>query len=300
MSVSSIFPNMPMNPPRPTAMEPLAGAAAQPALDIVALCPRFPAWGPAARYAAELAMALGATLTGLYIGKPLSSASPAGVPPALEREWLAYMHDEVRAAVVAGSGFVHWASRFTPSPHWQVALGDPAEALRTVGDWSDLLVLEHGEHTRGDPSGLIASAVLSGLACILVPEAAYVPGRLERVAVAWDDTALATRALHAALPLLHRASEVVLLCSERSWEVPGSLPERLAFDARKHLVERGIVFAVEPVGQGGDAILAAASRHRADLLVMGANGKHRFNVRYLDPDTDYVLHHAGLPLFLKH
>lgn len=273
--------------------------------DILVYCDDFRVWSPTARYAAELAAALDASLTGLHVGTRIPLEAPQGTPPPLLAEFIAYVQDDIQAAMVAGQHFAHWAQQFgVKSTAWQVALGDAADILCVAGNWNDVLVVERSSGRIEDPLGLISEVLLSGLACLVVPEMTYAVGRLERIAVAWNGSPASTRALHGAMPLLRRATQVVLLRAARPKSLRSEVAFEPEFDPEDYLRARGIQVRTESIEandeEAADALLTAASRNRADLLVMGAFGKMRFHEWYLGGTTRQVLQYAGLPLFMAH
>ena len=77
-----------------------------------------------------------------------------------------------------------------------------------------------------------------------------------------------------------------------------------AFDPRAYLRARDIEVKTESIeaneDEAGDTLLTVASRNRADLLVMGAFSKRRFNEWALGGTTRHVLQYASLPLFMAH
>lgn len=273
--------------------------------DILVNCDDFRIFSPAVRYAAELAATLDASLTGIHVEAPIPSRAPDAMPPSLMAEFIAYTQDEIQSAMVAGTRFAEWARDFgVPSTRWQVALGDAAAIFCVAGNWSDLLVLERGNGGVDDSIRLISEVLLSGLPCLVVPEMTYAVGRIERVAVAWNGSPASTRALHAAMPMLRRAAHVILLLGARPDPHAVDVACKPVFDPRRYLRARGIDVVTESIeasaDEVGDTLLTAASRNRADLLVMGAFGKKRFNEWYLGGTTRHVLQYAGVPLFMRH
>lgn len=270
-------------------------------MDILVHCADIRAWPPAARYAAELAASLGASLTGIYISPPLPLEVPGGMPTLVGAELIAYAHDQVQAAMLAGPRFAAWAGQFgAKNAQWQVALGDPADVLRKAGNWNDIIVLERRNSSIARSIDLIGETLLSGFACVVVPEATYAIGRLERIAIAYDGSCASIRALHAALPLLSKATHGVLLHGKWSSERPAGVGD---FDPHGHLAMHGIATEIETLDasadEAGDALLEAASRNRIDLVVAGVAGKSRFGDIRLDPIPRYLLQYAGVPLYLR-
>lgn len=269
--------------------------------DILAYCADIRTWSPGARYAAELAAAVDASLTGIHIAPQLPLKTPEGAPASVGAELIAYAQDEVQAAMMAGPRFAAWARQFgVQRTQWQVALGDVVDILGVAANWSDVVVFERQSAAAERSIDVISETLLSGFACIVVPEATYAIGRLERIAVVYDGSSASIRALHDALPLLGKATHVVLL--RGNW--PTERPEgQLTFDPQHHLAQHGIAIETEDLDVGADeaadALLEAASRHRVDLVVAGAPGKSRFGDVHLDPIPRHLLQYASVPLYLK-
>lgn len=269
--------------------------------DILACCANIHAWSSGARYAAELAASLHATLTGIHIAPALPMKMPQGAPAAVTAELVAYAQDEVQAAMLAGPRFAIWARQFGVScAQWQVALGDPVDILGIAGNWNDLIVFGRQSAEAACSIDVISEMLLSGFACIVVPEATYAIGRLERIAVLCDGSSASIRSLHDAIPLLRKAAHVVLL--RGNWPAQRPLGTR-AFDPQRHLSNHGISSESENLdasaAEAADALLEAASRQRVDLIVGGATGKNRFGDVHLDPIPRYLLQYASVPLYLK-
>lgn len=274
--------------------------------DLLAYCTDFRQWTPGTAYAAELAAVIGGSLTGLYASRPLPTLPPAGNVVSALAEWMAEATNELHCAMLAGREFAAWARGLgAKDARWQVALGDPRDILDAAGSTADLIVLDRPEGADGgSPGTLLRAAVLSDRPCIVVPPRSCVLGRLERIALAWDGSATATRSLHAAVPLLRHASDVLLLRAAQAL-LPGHGSEHWPlFDPLAHLAAHGITAREEVIATrgvtAGHTLLEVCSIQRADLLVAGANGKARRSEGRLGETTDYLMQHATLPLFFRH
>ena len=127
----------------------------------------------------------------------------------------------------------------------------------------DLAVVAQAEPETGGIDDLIAQAALfqSGHPALVVPYIQTAPFRLDRIAVLWDGSAPATRAIVGAMPFLHRAQtiDLVSIMGERDLrqELGGA-------DMRKHLSRHGL--NVEPKTTAND------ERHyRDDSELCGRN-----------------------------
>ncbi|KRA65025.1 universal stress protein UspA [Caulobacter sp. Root655] len=118
------------------------------------------------------------------------------------------------------------------------------------------------------------------------------------VLVAWDGGKEASRALRTALPLLEKASSVVVAgapdASSRSFDL-----DRLV----QFLAARGVTATARVLTGSGDAaglLLGAAREVGADMLVAGAFGHPRLQEFIFGGTTRSLLNSDGPSLFLSH
>jgi nucleotide-binding universal stress UspA family protein len=118
------------------------------------------------------------------------------------------------------------------------------------------------------------------------------------VAVAWDGGKEASRAARTALPLLEKASRVVILCAPSASSRNFDGGRLQAFFA-----DRGVTAEVEVITESGDAaqlLLGACKRLGAGLLVAGAFGHPRLQEYIFGGTTRTLLNNDGPSLFLSH
>lgn len=276
--------------------------------DILVYSDSFKRWGAGIEYAARLASAFDAHLTGIWI-----CASPTASIPALEEpELLAELLDatldlEKEAFASAASFEAHVLKLGQRKASWQVAEGAVPEALGLAGCWHDLLVVERADRVTWGSLSAVGSIVLGtgGLPCIVVPADAPVRNPLlDTVAIAWNGSTEALRAVHAALPLLRRARRVVILHGEQRPPV-GTAAWQPRFDLTGYLLRHDVGVESRMITGAseedvGTALLRAAGEAGAGLLVMGAYGHTRFREWVLGGVTRYVLEHLELPVLLRH
>jgi nucleotide-binding universal stress UspA family protein len=140
----------------------------------------------------------------------------------------------------------------------------------------------------------------SGRPAILLPGSVK-PAPFDHVAIAWDGSRVAARAVADATPLLARASRISVITvideKELREENPGA---RLA----RGLQERGLL--AEPLAalnDGGDiatTLQENAIQSGAGLLVMGGYGHTRIRDFVLGGATDGVLRDLRLPILISH
>ncbi|MEI7037413.1 universal stress protein [Fulvimonas yonginensis] len=273
--------------------------------DIVVNAINFETWPRGAQYGARLAALMEASLTGAYIYPSPLYAMPSFSTPELIQAVTDTARVLEAGAMAAERPFVAWANDMgVERAAWMVGQGHLSDALVQIATWHDLLVLErHPEWTWASPPDLAILVLAVGLPCIVVPPEPVGEVSLARMAVAWNGSTEAIRAVHAALPLLQRASEVVLLrgaskdaFQEVSWKPP--------FDIDAYLDRHGIHARSQDLAceddEVGEVLLEQADRLHADLLVMGAYGRSRFSEWALGGATRYVLWNARLPVLFRH
>lgn len=168
------------------------------------------------------------------------------------------------------------------------------------GGLSDLIVMARpGSEEEGGLSASFDAALFdSGRPVLLVP-ANPVADLGTTVAVAWDRSREAVRAVAAALPVLAAAKKVVILTARE----PGHRvePSGLAVYLALHGIEaRTWAFTPGP-GALGDVLLEEAGKAAgANLLVMGAYGHSRLREMVLGGVTRSVLADAEMPVLLMH
>ena len=127
------------------------------------------------------------------------------------------------------------------------------------------------------------------------------PASLDNIAVAWDFSPPATRAIADALPFLGRAKQV------RVFTVIDDKPiDKSQSGARlaKHLARHGIEAVSEDIKSDGQSIGHVfrdyLAKHKVDLLVMGAYGHSRIREFILGGATKSILLHPPTWVLLSH
>ncbi|MFI4935070.1 MAG: universal stress protein [Caulobacterales bacterium] len=117
-------------------------------------------------------------------------------------------------------------------------------------------------------------------------------------ALAWDGGKEASRAVRTAVPLLAKASSVVILCA------PAAAARQFdPLELKAYLAGRGVKTEVETIAETGDAapkLLKAAKAAGADILVAGAFGHPRLQEFIFGGATRAFLNADGPSLFLSH
>ena len=142
----------------------------------------------------------------------------------------------------------------------------------------------------------------SGKPTLVLPETARSrPFELGTVAVAWDFSRAAARAVSDALPLLEKARKVrvVTIVDEKHMDKKHSA-EELAKNLARHGIDI-VLDRVEAKGKPIGGILESYTQsHEVDLLVMGAYGHSRLRQFILGGATRSLLSKPPLPILFSH
>ena len=140
----------------------------------------------------------------------------------------------------------------------------------------------------------------SGRPVVLLPATAEIKA-IKHVAIAWDGSRVAARAVADALPFLERASRtsVLTVVDDKPLKDEG-IAERLAVS----LGRRGVDARAFSLKQGGSPIGIGLQEHAleqgADLLVMGGFGHSVVRDFILGGATENILDDLRLPTLLSH
>lgn len=181
-----------------------------------------------------------------------------------------------------------------------------ADQVIAHGRQCDLLII--GQVNEDGSNGLELDfaervTVEAGRPVIVVPLAGDFEKIGARVLVGWNATREAARAVHDAMPILERASEVHIVWAnpEDDGELSDDLP---GAELATNLARHGIRVIAQPVpahGPGvGDTLLNQVSDTGADLLTMGAYGHSRMRELILGGASRSILRQMTVPVLFSH
>lgn len=162
-----------------------------------------------------------------------------------------------------------------------------------------LRVADLGILTIRDASGIgqrmLQSAAIfdSGRPLVLVSQARPLSTPPARIVIAWDATPAAVRAVHAALPLIRRAAETIVVTVTDDKEAQ---PGQSGIELTHLLARHGGQARFSGVRRGSagvlPSLLAAAQDANADLLVMGAQRHSLLHNMVFGSATQELLEHG--------
>ncbi|SFZ84538.1 Nucleotide-binding universal stress protein, UspA family [Devosia enhydra] len=139
----------------------------------------------------------------------------------------------------------------------------------------------------------------AGRPVVLVP-AQTNAAKISRIAIAWDGSRAAARAVHDAMPWISTSSSLTIITAFDD----KTISEQTVADLQAYLARRGLDAFCEDVSANGEGVGLAlqdgALRHRADMLVMGAFGHSRLRDFILGGATEAVFAETRLPIFMSH
>lgn len=254
------------------------------------------------QFAVNLAVRVGARLTGLHV------TPPTEVPLRYKPSRVAAVADEISSqlaldALAAAAIFSEEATTRMAGACWYEAAGAVVEAVRDKARYADLVILGQYEW-QGPPEihplPIAHSVVLRCGRPVLVVPAVVEARALERIAVAWDGSREAVRALHDALPLLRLSRSVAIVTIHPSAEVDEAEAQSLS----SHLAHHGINVPIDilQIRTGGeaDSLRNEIEHGHYDLLVMGGYSHPMWLEFIFGGVTQSILLSSKIPILVSH
>jgi nucleotide-binding universal stress UspA family protein len=186
------------------------------------------------------------------------------------------------------------------SAAWHEAQGCGFERIMRHARRNDLVVLGRASRADGLPQDLVEIILLGSGRPVLLASQRPVKRVAGTTLVCWKETAEATHALAAAIPLLAKSDRVIVLAVAERKEAPESEEASVV----RHLAWHGIAAEAHAMPWDGRAVSekidAVMNQYGVDLLVMGGYGHARTRELLFGGCTQRFLDHADRPVFLMH
>ncbi len=177
-----------------------------------------------------------------------------------------------------------------------LAQGRESDQVIQRGAAYDLIIVRRPEAQLVETAE--AALFYTGRQVLLAPPGpAAALGR--RIFIAWNQSAVAARAVAAALPLLETAERVSLFHVKTAAK-QGTPPLAMLRFLEAHGVRAALEEAEPDRRAIGEAVLEAARGGGADLIVAGAYSHSRFRERILGGVTSRLFSESDLPLLMAH
>ena len=255
------------------------------------------------QFAIDLALRTGARLSGLHVMPP--PEVPPLYKPSQMDEATANMSMKLASnARAAGKAFNEEVAQRLTDARWLESDGDVADGICERARYADLVILGQyewqGPHVS-HPLPIAHSVVLRCGRPVLVVPASVGPISFARVAIAWDGSREAVRAVHDALPLLALSQSVEIVTI-----IPPSAVD--SEDDAKHLsahlanhgikIEAGVIqirAEEEPI-----ALRQQIEKADYDLLVMGGYSHPLWMEFIFGGATQSMLLSSKIPVLVSH
>lgn len=190
---------------------------------------------------------------------------------------------------------------------WRYDGGELAEALSLHARYADLVLMEQHDpmdKTRRDTFDTPAEVAIRSARPVLVfPRDGVRHPIGQRIAVAWNGTCEATRAVTAALPMLKRARDVDVVVVQQPGRHISSLHDEEPGTEMLHYLEyHGVKASLTCLENDSlrvsESLLSAAAEKNADMLCMGVYGHSRLREMALGGVTYELMRHMTVPTLI--
>lgn len=192
------------------------------------------------------------------------------------------------------------AAHRTLTVGWRQAVGREDEVVARRGRLFDLVVVGRpADDADVAPETTLEAALMESGRPVLVSPPVLGATLATRVAIAWNGSTAAARAVSAAGSFLAKAQSVLILEGDAAAVDGASADDLAAMLAWRGLSPSIRRFRSDAAGIG-HALLDAATREGADLLVMGGYGHSRLREMIFGGATIDAIFASNLPLLMTH
>lgn len=187
--------------------------------------------------------------------------------------------------------------RDRPTASWREEQGKQTDVMHRHGRLADLIVVAKPDRDRNLGTNTLKVALFdTGRPVMICPPTKAVADRIgNRVAIAWNGSTEAARAVALALALIQEAEEVVVFDGCKENRGAGG-PELIRYLALRDIAARRHPISGET--NPGRAILEAAGKAGADLLLMGAYSRSRGQETVFGGATQHVVDKTTIPVVM--
>jgi len=274
--------------------------------DIVVNLPLIPERASTARFAVSVAHRFQAHLAGVaFVYDPILPAVDMGVaiPKSYVAEAQAAAQAKADAAVADFEERVRRDGLSAGSHKFNVATVGAPTQFAQIARRFDLAIVSQSESDDDDGiDNAIAETTLfeSGGPVLIVPYIQKDDLKLDRVAVCWDGSRPATRAIADAMPFIRQSKLTNILVVENDQPKSSELP---GIDIARHIARHGVNVELKTLPMTvdvGTTILNFAADSSLDLLVMGGYGHSRLRQFILGGATRSILESMTVPTLMSH
>lgn len=182
---------------------------------------------------------------------------------------------------------------------WSEESGKQADIVGIRGRLASVVAVAKPDHDTNLGQNTLEAALLNTGRPVLLCPPKPVKSLGESVAIAWNGSTEASRAIAACGSVIANAKNVIVLAADDADNVDLS-----AEDLILHLLDHGIrATAIQVKSKDstlGESLLNAAAGAGADVLVMGAYGRSRGRAMVMGGVTQWIIDNTDMPVLLVH
>lgn len=187
----------------------------------------------------------------------------------------------------------------TVTATWREIEGKQASIVAVEGRLSDLVVVAKPDRQANLGFNTFQAALFEVGALTAVAPNREVSSALDHVAIGWNGSVEAARAVKRSLRLLSGVNKITIVSGEGE-RAPKLGPDALQRYLGFHGLQADVATFKATSHDIGEKILAKVGDIGADTLVMGAYGNEKRSEFVLGGATQHVLEHAAVPLLMAH
>ena len=183
---------------------------------------------------------------------------------------------------------------------WKILQGQEDLVIAAQSRNADITVTSQPGGNLGEEYITVLEGVLfqSGRPTLVIPRTRYTDFG-QTVAIGWNGSVQASRAVADAMPLLEKANKVVVMQAGTSHENIPSAEDVASYLGSHGLNASAVRFTLEKE-KIAPTLLSTAMDAGADLMVMGAFTHSRWREMILGGVTRYMLDNAAIPILMSH
>ncbi len=187
-----------------------------------------------------------------------------------------------------------------PTVNWYEDMGREDEVVSISGRLADMIVVSRPTEQTAVSATMTLNAALveTGRGVLIVPPGGSKPFG-HRVAISWNGSAEAARAVAAAMPLIEGAEKVMIFTANSDDDETD-----VACKLSRYLAWHGVNAEIETTHVGdrnvGEMLVTKCDEWNADMLVMGAYTHSRLRQLIFGGVTRHVLAESKLPVVMVH
>lgn len=258
----------------------------------------------AIEYACQLALAHNAAITGVAIIDLPGIQSSSGPVPLGGTHYDVQLEDQqLKEAEEKAKGILDDFARICEERQINVVLhadtGRPFSEIIEESKFHDFIVMGKRtffEYTANETYGTLERVLKNGLAPVFaVPNSVR---KIEKVLVAYDNSAPASKAVHMFLLLgIWNACDITLLTVNNDAEAGQALLENLAGFFESYGIKPNLV---TQSGHPDTVVKSYIAENDIDMLVMGSYGRKTVREFFVGSVTQHLIQETTIPLFLYH